>query len=127
MTRRGADRYRAVQIESAPPPRVLLEIYRRLELDLQGARRCLAAQDLEGKARAVDHALALLGQLEAALDHALAPALCRDLAALYDFCKNRLLLASVRLDPAPLDEAERALAPIREAFRAVIDPPDGPG
>jgi flagellar protein FliS len=127
MTRRATRQYRKVQLESAPPQRVLLEIYRRLDEDLQAARRCIAARDIQGKARAVDHALALLGQLEGALDHGLAPALCQDLAAAYAFCRNRMLLASVQLDPAPLSEIEQVLRPIREAFAQVIDPtPPGP-
>lgn len=120
MTGRGASRYRKVQLESAPPPRVLLELLGRLEADLAQAARSLSARDIQGKARAVQRALAVLGELEAALDHEVAPELCRNLAGLYRYCSSRILLASVRLDPAPLAEVAAHLQPVREAFEEVV-------
>ena len=126
MSHRAARHYLKVQLESAPPQRLLLEVFRRLGRDLEDVRQCLSARDIPGKARAVDHALALLGQLEGALDHAAAPGLCRNLATVYAFCKSRLLLASIQLDAAPLYEIEQALGPIREAFEQVIDRPAAP-
>jgi len=126
MTGRAARLYRRVHLESAPPPRLLLEVFSHLDQDLEAARRAIAALHVPAKARAIDHALALLGQLEAALDHQAAPALCRDLAASYAFCKQRLLLASARLDPAPLEDVARVLGPIRQAFEQVIERPPPP-
>lgn len=122
MTRRAASHYRAVSLESAAPPRLVLEAFRRLDEDLRRLRRCLEARDVAGKARAADHALALLGELEGALDHAAAPPLARELATVYGFCRRQVVLASLQLEPAPLDEAERVLAPVREAFEAAFAP-----
>ncbi len=51
-----------------------------------------------------------------ALDPALVPELCRNLALGYAFCKGRLLQASLEMETAPLDEAARVLSPIHEAF-----------
>jgi flagellar protein FliS len=121
--RRAASLYRKVQVESASPPRILLEVYRRIGEDVQQARECMAARDFRGKGKAIDHALALFGQLEEALDHAAAPDLCRNLADAYAFCRGRLLLASARLDPRPLAEVDRVLGPIHEAFEKIIDKP----
>ncbi len=111
-----------LQAESAPPRRVLLELYHRLDADLRHARACIEAGDVAGKAEAVDHAFAILGQLEVALDHGLAPDLCRNLAISYAFCKGRLLQASLEMETAPLDEAARVLSPIHEAFEQVVGP-----
>jgi flagellar protein FliS len=121
MPHHGASVYRKVQAESSSRPRLLLELFRRLAADLRAARACIEARDVGGKARALDHALAILGQLEEGLDHDRAPELCRNLAGCYASCRQRLLRAGRRLETAPLDEAVRLLAPIHEAFEEVIE------
>lgn len=110
-----------IDTEAGLPRAALLDLHRRLDAALRQARACIEAGDVAGKTTAVDHAFAVLGQLEVALDHALSPELCRDLAFSYAFCKGRLLQASEELETAPLDEAARVLAPIHEAFERVAE------
>ncbi len=126
MNFRGANAYRSTQLTLAPPPRLLLEVFRNLAEALRRAQAFLVVGDLAGKAMAIDQSLALLGELETALDPAAAPALCADLAGLYRFCSERVLQASVELTLEPLQEVEQVLQPVREAFQAIIDASDAP-
>jgi flagellar biosynthetic protein FliS len=126
LHQRAASLYRRIQVESASPPRVLLEVFRRLVEDVQRARECIAARDIPGKARAVDHALALLGQLDGMLDHAVAPELCRQLAEAYAFCGKQLLLASASLDTGPLANVDVVIGAIRDGFGQLVDRPSTP-
>lgn len=117
---RGINAYRRAHVESAPPARLLEELFSYLDSDLRTAAECIAAKDIAGKARACDRALAILSDLEAALDHNAAPELCQNLASLYRFSSDRVLDASMRLDPKPLAEAQKVLAPVIDAFRVAI-------
>ncbi len=113
-------RYRKVQLESAPPGRLLLERFDRLHADLAASRRAVAARDIPARGRAVGSALALLRQLEAAVGHGLGPELGHDRAEAYGRVRHHLLLGSLLLDPAHVDEAERRLHPVSDAFRRAI-------
>lgn len=118
--------YRRVQLVSAPPRHLLEGLYARLHADLADARRAIAAGDAPARERAVDHALAILVLLESALDHAAAPQLCANLAAVYRFAFTRIFTGSVEGDAAPLAEAEQVLRPVSEAFRDAEPAPSPP-
>jgi flagellar protein FliS len=118
--------YHRVQLVSAPPRHLLQGLYARLHADLRDAGRAIAAGDAPARERAVDHALAILVLLEAALDHAAAPQLCANLAAVYRFAFTRIFTAGVERDAAPLAEAEQVLRPVSEAFRDAAPAPSPP-
>jgi flagellar protein FliS len=111
--------YKAVSVESAPPRRLLDELMNRLLRDCVDARASIQAGDLAGKGKHISHALAIVGELVAALDHSVAPELCNNLASLYQFVIDRLSDANVRKVEAPLHEAEKVVTTLREAFAAV--------
>lgn len=117
---KGINAYRRAHVESAPPARLLEDMFNYLAADLRTAADCIARKDVPGKARACDRALAILSDLEAALDYNVAPELCQNLAVLYRFSSDRILAASSRLDPTPLAEVEKVLTPVFDAFRVAI-------
>jgi flagellar secretion chaperone FliS len=119
MYARAINQYKKVYIESASPARVLDELLGRSLKDLEDAKRAILGRDIPGKRAACDHALAIIGELTAALDHQQAPELCANLARLYDFAEQRIISGSASLDAAHLDEAARVLSTMREAFRGV--------
>lgn len=59
-------------------------------------------------------------ELMATLDTAQAPELCEQLAAVYQFVSARLLMAQVRQSAPEVREAERAFAPLVEAFGQAV-------
>lgn len=117
---KGINAYRRAHVESAPPARLLEDMFNYLAADLRTAADCITRKDVPGKARACDRALAILSDLEAALDYNVAPELCQNLAVLYRFSSDRILAASSRLDPTPLVEVEKVLTPVFDAFRVAI-------
>ena len=114
---RGAAAYKKVDLASAPPTQIVERLYDRFLRDTQMAREAIGKRDVKGKAAAIDHALRIVTELAAALDHKAAPALCANLAALYAFTSERLGQANVTLDPKFLDEADRVMRDLGDAFR----------
>ena len=120
MHRRAASVYRKVHIESASNARILDELFVSLLRDLDEAERLIGARDAAGKGAAINHGLAILSTLPQGLSRDAAPALCDDLARLYDFATGRLVAANLRFDATPLQDARRVLGPLRDAFGAAI-------
>jgi flagellar protein FliS len=116
MYNRAANVYRQVFVDSAPPTRILDELYGALLQDCESAAERIGAGDRAGKGRHISRALAIVGELEAALDRQAAPELAQNLAALYSFARARLFAANVAMDAKPLGEVVRVLGPLRDAF-----------
>ena len=104
MLGKAADRYNQVRASTSTPGELLLALYDGLFRFLNGARTCFEnnqaarGRELAGKARAV------ITELLLALDHAAAPDLCANLAAVYDFALARL--SDVNRDANPAHIAE---------------------
>jgi flagellar protein FliS len=111
--------YKAVSVESAPPRRLLDELMNRLLRDCSDARTAIKTGDIAGKGKHIGHALAIVGELVAALDHSVAPELCANLGSLYQFVIDRLSDANVRKAESPIVEAEKVITTLREAFAGV--------
>lgn len=119
MYTRAANAYRRVDLESAPRSQIVERLFERFDRDLASARDAIAKRDIPAKSAALDHALQIVSELAASLDHAAAPELCAQLAALYDFTTHQLVTASARLAVEPLDQARRVMAELGDAFRQV--------
>ncbi len=117
MHARAANAYRKGDLESAPKHLVLERLFDRFDRDLVQAREAIAAKDIQRKANLLDHAMRIVAELTAALDHAVAPELCANLAALYEFVTVRLGEANTTLAVQPLDEAARLMTEIGAAFK----------
>ena len=118
MLARAANAYRRVDLESAPKTQILERLFDRCLADIAAARAAIEVRDVKTKAQMLDHALQIVVELKASLDPTAAPALCENLAALYDFVTERLVSASLTLTLLPLDQATRVLRELGEAFRA---------
>jgi flagellar protein FliS len=117
MSSRAASLYKRVDLESAPKTVVLARLFERFDRDTREARRAIVARDIHAKAAAIDHAVAIVIELRAGLDHAAAPELCANLDALYDFVIRLVSEASSSLATAPLDHAARIMAELAAAFQ----------
>ena len=119
MDARAANIYRRVDLESAPKHDVLGRLFDRFQLDVATATKAIAAKDIIGKATAIDHALRIVSELQAALDRSVSPELCENLFSLYEFVATQLCLANLTLEPKKLAEASRLMNEISTAFRTV--------
>ena len=120
MHARAALAYKKVFVTSAPPTRILDELYVRLLADLEAAEAAILAGDVRAKGTHTSRALAILAELTAALDPRAAPELAENLARLYAFASRRISEGSAKLEAAALAEARGVLTPIHEAFRQIV-------
>lgn len=117
MNSRAARAYKRVSIESASPARILDEIYARLQRDMADACRAIEQGDAAKKGMALGHALRIVAELSATLDHDKAPAVCANLASLYEFVEIRLASANVSMRTEPIREAARVVDLLRQTFQ----------
>jgi flagellin-specific chaperone FliS len=99
----AARMYKSVDLESAPKTQILERLFERFARDVTTARTAIVARDIHGKAQAIDHAAA--------------PELCANLAALYGYVGDELSRANISLKPEPLDRAAKVMAELAVAFR----------
>ncbi len=123
MNARAIRSYRIVSVESAPPRQLLEELLRRAIADCERARERILAGDDRGKGEQIGHAIAIVGELIAALDHGAAPELAARLAALYDFVIARLGHANVTRDPVAAGQAAGVLRTLAAGFAHVAGTP----
>ena len=84
------------------------------------ARGAMRAGQIEIKGRAISRALGIVQEgLRAGLDLKVGGSLARDLDDLYAYVAGRLTLANVRNDEALLDECQRLVQPLREAWASI--------
>lgn len=119
MSTRAANAYRRVDLDSAPKEQIVARLFERFLSDVEKGRAAITARDVNAKAAALDHALQIVGELAASLDHAAAPDLCAHLAALYEFVTQRLLQANLTLDVTQLDPVVRVMGELNIAFQGV--------
>jgi flagellar secretion chaperone FliS len=113
----AAKAYRRVDLESAPKTQILERLYDRFARDVADARVAITARNIEAKAKALSHACQIVLQLKMALDHDVAPELCRNLASLYTYVFGRLTQANIKLTTKPLDEAMIVMSGLGDAFK----------
>jgi flagellar secretion chaperone FliS len=117
---RASNAYRQVDLNSAPKHEILSRLFERFLQDLDAGRKAIAAKDIVAKSKALDHALAIVNEFQASLDHAASPELCANLDRLYRFVTERITVASTKLDSKPLDEAGKVMSTLAASFREAM-------
>lgn len=126
MSRNGSALYAQTRaqgsVEGADRHQLLAMLLDGLVDRINQARGHILHQDVPAKGQAFGKAIAMLNTLRASLDHSVEPTLTGRLDALYDYITRRLLHAQLNDDLRALDECERLIAPIREAWHAIREP-----
>ena len=102
-------------ILSASPVRLLTMLYDRLLLDLDRATLAHAEQNWAAASSNLLHAQAIVAELTSSLKVELWDG-GEGLLALYNYCRNLLVLANVRRDGASIRESIDLLSPLRDAW-----------
>jgi flagellar secretion chaperone FliS len=89
------------------------------------ARMGIAQQMPKVRGENISKVLAILTELDAALDRSSGGELAKNLSGLYGYMINRLTQANLQNDAAALDEVAHLLAEIREGFAAAAPQPGG--
>ena len=117
MFARARKSYQSTYLETASPARILDEVFTRLERDLDDASALIGVGDLGGKGAAINHAHALVTELQASLDYAAAPQLCRELHRLYGYVIDCLSRANSEVKQKPLADALKIVRTLHDGFR----------
>lgn len=119
---RGAAAYRRIEAESRSPLELVVLLYDGLLRFLADARRAGEDGDPVRRGHAVSRALAIVGELQSTLDLTRGEATAVELDRLYDYVTGRLIDVTSKQDTAALDEVERLLRPLRDAWAEIAQP-----
>jgi flagellar protein FliS len=120
MVAPAVSKYQAVQINTSSQGELLIALYDGLFRFLNVARYSLRNNKRGQASEALSKSHAIVTELYISLDHSVAPDLCRNLEALYDFSLHRIVQANLKSDANYIDEVIRVLTPVREAFTTVV-------
>ncbi|WP_233840674.1 flagellar export chaperone FliS [Dyella sp. 2HG41-7] len=123
MSRNGSSLYAQTRaqgsVEGADRHQLLAMLLDGLVDRINQARGHILHKDVVAKGAAFGKAIGIVNALRESLDHNVEPTLTGRLDALYDYINRRLLHAQLNDDVRALDECERLIAPIREAWHAI--------
>ncbi len=111
-------------VTEASPHRLIAMLFDAYFDALAQARGALRGGQIEAKAKAIGRAARIVDEgLRASLDLREGGALAADLNALYSYLANRLMLANLRNDESILDECQRLVVPLRDAWQEIAPGP----
>lgn len=113
-------RYTQIRNTTSTPGELLLALYDGLFRFMNGARVCIEKKETLRAREMLSKAHAIISELYIALDHSVAPELCQNLEGVYGFAMDRLTHASRKGDVQGIDDAIRALTPLREAWKIAV-------
>lgn len=116
--------YNKVGLESgvaaADPHKLILMLYQGALLAIASAKNQMLRKEIAAKGASISKAIAIIDEgLKSSLDMNVGGELAQNLAALYDYMCQRLLLATLKNDPSILDEVSRLLAEIKGAWETM--------
>jgi flagellar protein FliS len=96
---------------------ILLMLYEGALISLRIARRGIREKNPKLKGEKISKVLAILTELDCALDKERGGDLAEKIAAMYGYMMNRLTTANIKNDPEALKEVERLLGQLYEGFK----------
>lgn len=110
--------YRQQEAQTASPAQLVLMLYNGALAEIARASRGLAAQpmDLEDVHDCLTRAQAIVTELEVTLDLERGGQMASNLAALYEFCLDRLTTANIAKTGEGLAEVSDVLTGLRDAW-----------
>jgi flagellar protein FliS len=110
-------------VQAASPHRLVAMLFDGVFDAMAQATQAIQAGNIELKGRALGRAVRILDEgLRAGLDLS-AGQLASDLRDLYGYVCTRLTQANLRSDIAAIEECQRLLGPVREAWSAISQTP----
>ena len=110
------------EVLAADPFRLIQLLYEGALDSIRSARRYLRAGDIRARSRAISKAMAIVSELSLSVDVAKGGEMSRNLVDLYTYVEKLLIQANVEQSKAPLEEAERLLVTLLEAWKNCAAP-----
>lgn len=124
VMRHYRDSSNAAVLCDASPHRLIAMLYDGALERLAHGVDAIEKNDVTGKLRSVQSAMAIIEYLRAILDHAAGGELSRRLEMLYDYMLRRLLSANSSNDPAALREVMQLLMTVKSGWDGIVTTPE---
>jgi flagellar protein FliS len=108
--------YRQQAVRTASPLGLVVLLYDSLLISLNRGIRAMDAGDVEARVKALNHALAIIDQLQRTLDFENGADVAMNLDRLYDACRTAILGASFAQIKEPLVKIAAELQTVRDAW-----------
>ncbi len=118
--------YQQIEITTASPEMLVVKMY---EGAIRFARRAAdhhRSGEIKARGQALSRALAIVSELEHALDFEQGGEVARNLQSLYQFVNQRLVDANLQGDPKPIEEAVAILDRLLGAWQEIAKGAAGP-
>lgn len=127
----GASAYAKVGVETgvmaANPHKLIVMLFDGAVIAVRSALVHMQAGNIPEKGKAISKAIQIIENgLRASLDRKAGGQIGDNLDALYDYMQRRLLLANANNEPEMLQEVERLLNELRDAWNAIGTPANAP-
>ena len=124
----GVHAYAKVGMETgvvaASPHKLIVMLFDGALVALSTALNGMRSGNIAEKGKSISKAILIIDSgLRAALDKKAGGEIAEGLDALYEYMSGRLLTANITNDPAILEEVQRLLIELRDAWNAIADTP----
>jgi flagellar protein FliS len=116
---RAASQYLETQVRSCTPLELVVLLYDSALLSGRQARAAFDRRDIPARRAALSRMLGIVSELQSTLDMDRGGDIARNLDGLYDWMTARLVEATRKQDPKPLDETLRVLDTLRDGWQTI--------
>ena len=108
-----------VAAEQASPYQLVALLFQKLLGNIATAKGAISQNNFNKKGTELSNAIAIIGVLEGSLDFEKGGEISKNLASLYTFCSEQLLIASTENNVEKLEEIIQILLPIKAGWDAI--------
>jgi len=105
--------------QEASPYQLVAMLFQKLLGNIATAKGAISQNNFEKKGTELSNAIAIIGVLEGSLDFKQGGEVSENLATLYKFCSEQLLVASTNNDAEKLEEIIQILLPIKAGWDSI--------
>ena len=105
--------------QQASPYQLVAMLFQKLLGNIATAKGAISQKDFAKKGSEISNAIAIIGVLEGSLDFEQGGEVSENLASLYKFCSEQLLVASTSNDIDKLEEIIQILLPIKSGWDSI--------
>ncbi|PKI14763.1 flagellar export chaperone FliS [Colwellia sp. 12G3] len=105
--------------QQASPYQLVAMLFQKLLGNIATAKGAISQNNFDKKGTELSNAIAIIGVLEGSLDFKQGGEVSENLASLYKFCSEQLLVASTNNDPDKLEEVIQILLPIKAGWDSI--------
>lgn len=105
--------------QQASPYQLVAMLFQKLLGNIATAKGAISQNDFDKKGGEISNAIAIIGVLEGSLDFEQGGEVSNNLASLYKFCSEQLLVASTDNNIDKLEEVIQILLPIKAGWDSI--------